>query len=133
MYTPQDLSEHAGSCGLRVSTRQIEEWNKAGFLPKPERRKIPGQGRGRAPYQYPDPAKDAVVWLGMHRRSIEGANTVRFWMWVEGFQYIDVDVNTFLRDRVASDWEGIRVGIPSLPDIDQVAGMTWEQRERILD
>lgn len=131
--TIETLATHAERRGVKVSARQIEEWNKDGLLPLPIRMRIPGQGRGRPKYQFPPPARDAVVWLGTYRRYIGGSDATKVWMWLEGFDYIQVDINAVVRARVEWVWHVIRQRLPSLPDIDEMDRLTDEDRERLLD
>ena len=134
-YTPKQLTDLAQKAGVEVTARQIEEWQKDGLLPNPVRTKLPGQGRGRAPYQYPDPSPDAVIWLGSHRRFIRGVSATQFWMWLEGFNYIEVNqaevVLTCLQDR----WAQVQKYMPSLPSLPEVArdGLSPELRDKVLD
>jgi hypothetical protein len=134
-YTPEQLRQHVRSQGLDVSLRQIEEWNKAGFLPTPSREKLPGQGRGRAPYQYPDPAPDVVVWLSTHRRSISGDDTTKFWLWLERYDHIQIDPILFLLVQITIAWDDLHAAIPSLPDITHTVehGLSDDQMDRILE
>jgi hypothetical protein len=134
-YTPQRLIAHARQARLMVTARQIEEWHKDGLLPEPVRTKLPGQGRGRAPYQYPEPAPDAVVWLGTHRRFIDGVDATRFWMWMEGFSYVQVDLRAVVLDHLQRVWREVQKEIPSLPDLAAMADhdLTDAQREAALD
>jgi hypothetical protein len=136
-YTPQMLIEHAKrQTGVKVSTRQIEEWHAAGLLPEPVRVKMPGQGRGRAPYQYPEPAPAAVVWLGEHRKYIDGNDVAAFWMWLEGFDYIQIDPAAVVRARIEALWRvAQQEAMPSLPAIESVAGhgLTEDEIAALLD
>src|SRR5215469_4488651 len=73
-----------------VSSAQFDDWKRDGLLLPPvppastERR-----GKGRPRLLYPDTAVDALVWLGTHRRFIDGDDVARFWMWMEGFTYVE--------------------------------------------
>ncbi len=131
--TIETLAAHAERRGVTVSARQIEEWNKDGLLPPPIRMRIPGQGRGRPKYQYPPPARDAVVWLGTYRRYIGGAVATKVWMWLEGFDFIQVDINAVVRERVEWVWHAVQQRLPSLPAIDELSRLSGEDRERLLD
>jgi hypothetical protein len=134
-YTPQQLVAHARQSRVAVTARQIEEWHKDGLLPEPVRTKLPEQGRGRPPYQYPEPAPEAVIWLGTHRRFISGSDVTRFWMWMEGFSYVQVEHRAVVLDQLQRMWREMQQEVPSLPDIAELADheITDEQREVVLD
>lgn len=132
-YTPEQLKAHAQKAGVKVSTRQIEEWHKAGYLPQPIRQKLPGQGPGRAPYQYPEPAERVVSWLGQYKRHINGEAATKFWLLVEGFDYIDFNINASLARGIAEFWQDLQQRISSLPDIADASRMSEMMRVRVLD
>ncbi len=134
-YTAAMLVALAEAKGVVVSERQIKAWNAAGFLPTPTREKVAGQGRGRAPNQYPAEAVDAVLWLGSYRASLNGEDATRFWMWLEGFDYIQVDVCAVLTASVRTLWRAAQKELPSLPDLDALGkhGLTDDAREALLD
>lgn len=126
MLTAPQLIAGARGAKVTITQRQIDEWQRAGFLPAPTREKLPGQGRGRAPYQYPDQALDAVIWLGTHRRFIDGDDVASFWLWLEGFDYIPIDPIMFLLAEVYQDWNNLRASIPSLPNIKEILDHGWD-------
>ncbi len=132
LYTKKDLLRHAAGQGLEISEDTLNKWGADGLLP-PHAQKPGPKGRGRPKVYFPDPAPEAIVWLGTHRRFIEGVDTTKFWMWVEGFDYINVDVNSFVRDRVANFWESLRGLVPSLPRIDLAAETPEEVWREIRD
>ena len=115
------------------SARHIEEWNENGLLPPPTRMRIPGQGRGRPKYQYPPPARVAVIWLGTYRRYIGGSDATKVWMWLEGFDFLQVDINAVVQARVERVWHAVQQQLPSLPDINKMSRLTDEDREGLLD
>jgi hypothetical protein len=133
--TAPELIAGARRAGITVTQRMIDEWQRAGFLPAPTRQKVPGQGRGRAPYQYPDQALDVVIWLGTHRRFISGEDTTRFWIWLESYNHIQIDPIIFLLVQIELAWHDLRTAIPSLPDITHVVehGLSDDQVTSILD
>lgn len=118
---------------VEVTARKIRTWTRDGLLPAPARAALPGHSRAGVPYRYPEPAPSAVKWLGRHRRYIQGVQATKFWMRVEGFSYVELDVNTFLRDRAASVWEQARAKVPSLPEIDRARSISEDLQERLLD
>jgi hypothetical protein len=137
-YTPSQLVAHAKAQGVEVSERQIEEWNKAGLLPEPTRARIPGQGRGRAPHQYHEPAPAVVVWLGTQRRFFRGDDSdavVKFWLWLEGYDHIVVDPAAVVLARIQGIWRMAQETLPALPAIAVVAeqGVSEEQTESLLE
>jgi hypothetical protein len=135
MRTASELIAGARRVGVEVTQRMIDEWQRAGFLPAPTRQKVPGQGRGRAPYQYPDHTLDVAIWLGTHRRFISGVDTTRFWLWLEGNDHVHIDPIMFLLLEILLAWDDLRTSIPSLPDITQVVehGLSDDQVDHILD
>jgi hypothetical protein len=119
MYTADELIAHAHKQRIKVSTRQIREWTKDGLLPEPTRAALPGQGKAGIPYRYPEPAPPAVVWLGEHRRRIDGVDRTKFWMRVEGLSYVQVDLNQVVRDACIQAWKNLEEkGLP-LPPLDE--------------
>ncbi len=125
LYTKKDLLQHAARKGSEISEDTLNKWDADGLLP-PHTQKPGPKGRGRPKVYFPDPAPDAILWLTTHRRFIEGVDATKFWMWVEGFDYIDVDINLFVRDRVAGFWNSLRELVPSLPAIELAAETTEE-------
>jgi putative transposase len=135
-YTPRELIALARArAGVVVSARQVQEWHRAGFLPRPIRAKLPGQGRGRAPYRYPEPAPEAVAWLATHRRAIAGEDAVRLWLWVEGFDYVTVDPDAIFAARALALWRGVQRNLPRLPDLAIAAerDVTADEPDALLD
>lgn len=88
MYRIEELMDLSGA-----SRRQIEEWNRAGFLPAPERPPQAGLN-GRGPYYFPDPAPKVARWLKVYRQSkaVKGSDHTKLWLWLEGCDYLDIDI-----------------------------------------
>lgn len=133
MYTVEALTEHALGEHVDVTRRQIRIWTRDGLLPRPSRAATPGQGRAGVRYRYPEPAPSAAVWLGRHGRFAGDLATAKFWMRVEGFHHVELDVNAFLRDRAERIWWEVRQKLPGLPGIGEVASLPEDSRERLLD
>lgn len=133
MYTIEELVETATAEGLRVTPRQIREWHRDGLLPAPTREKIPGQSKGRAPYRFPEPAPAAVVTLAMERRYMKSAEDAKLWLWLEGFDYLDVDPDERLQGWLMRGWEEIQAKNPSVPDLREVGQVDEDRRIQIGD
>lgn len=117
-----------------MSARQIREWHGDGLLPTPTREKIPGQGKGRAPYRFPEPAPAAVVTLARERRYMKSAEDAKLWLWLEGFDYLDVDPDERLQGWLRRGWkEEIRAKCPSVPDLPDVGKIDYDRRIQIGD
>jgi hypothetical protein len=95
---------------------------------------MPGQGKGRAPYRFPEPAPAAVVTLAMERRFMKSAEDAKMWLWLEGFDYLDVDPDERLQDWLVRGWkEEIRAKVPSVPDLARIGKIDYERRIQIGD
>jgi hypothetical protein len=134
MYTIEELIEIAEAKGVKVTTRQIKEWNKDGLLPTPTRERMPGQGRGRAPYRFPEPAPEVVVTLAKERRYMKSAEDAKLWLWLEGFDHTDVDPDEHLQEWLIRGWkEEVQTRCPSVPELAEVAQIDFDRRQQILD
>jgi hypothetical protein len=134
MYTIEELIEIAGAKGVKVTARQIKEWNKDSLLPSPTRERIPGQGRGRAPYQFPEPAPAVVVTLANERRYMKSAKDAKLWLWLEGFDHTDVDPDEHLQEWLVRGWkEEVQAKCPSVPDPAEVDQINYDRHQQILD
>lgn len=131
-YTIEELVELIVAEGERVTSRQIREWHRDGLLPAPTREKIPGQGKGRAPYRFPEPAPAAVATLAMERRYMKSAEDAKLWLWLEGFDYLDVDPYERLQNWLVRSWEEeIRIKVPSVPHLPNVEHVDDDRRAQI--
>ncbi|MDP9353178.1 MAG: hypothetical protein M3P51_16785 [Chloroflexota bacterium] len=134
MYVSEELIAHAEQHNVEVTGRQIREWTRNGLLPAPTRVALAGQGRTGVPYRYPETALKAVVWIGRYRRFIDGVETTQFWMRIEGFDHVDLDINEYLRVWAERAWEEARTRVPSLPELRQSSlGIPDVLQERLLD
>jgi hypothetical protein len=132
----QQLIAFAAKHRIDVSSGQFDDWKGQGLLPGA----IPDasqQGRGRRKLLYPRvPAVAAVMWLGKHRLHINGEDVAKFWMSLESFDYIQIDVCRVVLNRIRGFWESLQADIlPSLPDIATMAqnGVSEEQRFALLE
>ncbi|PZS02824.1 MAG: hypothetical protein DLM70_09775 [Chloroflexi bacterium] len=139
-HTIPELVAAAASSNVVVSERQIVEWCRDGLLPTPSRPSIPGK-RGRGPLRFPEPAPDAVAWLGRWRRSIDGIERVKTWLWLEGFDYVSTD-GTAIQDALnlwmRAVWTTFQAVFPGLTDTATLPsgedlGINDERRDSILD
>lgn len=134
MYTIEELVEIATTEGEKVSARQVMEWNRDGLLPPPTREKIPGQGRGRAPYRFLEPATSAVMLLARERHYMKSAEDAKLWLWLEGFDYTGVDPDERLQDWLIEGWEEeVRAKAPSVPELPHADQGDYERRYEILN
>ena len=134
MYTIEELVEIATAEGEKVSARQIMEWNRDGLLPTPTREKLPGQGRGRAPYRFPDPAPSAVMLLARERHYMRSSKDAKLWLWLEGFDYTGVDPDEDLHDWLTEGWEKeVRAKAPSVPELPDADQVDYDRRYEILN
>ncbi len=109
MYTTDELADCSG-----VSKRKIEEWNRDGLLPNCGRPKVPGQ-TGRGSWVFPETAVDIVRWLAKHRRSIDGPDRLKGWLWLEGYDHVSIDIEQVqAATRIA--WSAFQILVPGLPD-----------------
>jgi len=131
MYTIEELISIAESHGVNVSRRQVEEWSRQGLLPPPSRPGVPGR-RGRGQKLHPDPAPDVVAWLGRWRRDIEGVDRVKIWLWLEGYDYLDIDPPLILRLWCIDQWADWQKRLPELPALAD-ALVPEMQRDTLLD
>jgi hypothetical protein len=133
LYTKQELIAHAKSRRVLVTSAQFDEWKQHGLLPVPTPEPNPPRGRPRL--LYPERALGLIVWLGTHRRSIEGDDVARFWLWLDGYSHIQLDPALFLLAQIQLAWDELRTAVPSLPDIAHVAqrGMSEDQITAALD
>lgn len=112
MYSVNQLATLSGA-----SNRQIEEWNRAGLLPTPTRPPVPGL-HGRGPLRFPDPAPRVVQWLKEHRQSIGNVHHTKLWLWLEGYNCVDVDIEQLQADITATGaavWISLCGSVPTLP------------------
>ncbi len=134
MYTIEALVEIAATEGEKVSARQVMEWNRDGLLPTPTREKMPGQGRGRAPYRFPEPAPTAVMLLATERHHMKSAEDAKLWLWLEGFDYTGVDPDERLQDWLIKGWEEeVRAKAPSAPELSDADQVDYDHRYEILN
>ncbi len=134
MYTVEELVRIAAAEGEKVSPRQVMEWNRDGLLPTPTREKMPGQGKGRAPYRFPEPAPTAVMLLARERRYMKSADDAKLWLWLEGFDYAGVDPDQRLQDWLIRGWEEeVRAKAPSVPDLSDTDQVDYDRSQQIFD
>ncbi len=134
MYTVEELVRIATAEGEKVSPRQVMEWNRDDLLPTPTREKVPGQGKGRAPYRFPEPAPTAVMLLARERRYMKSADDAKLWLWLEGFEYTGVDPDERLQDWLIRGWEEeIRAKAPSVPDLSDTDQIDYDRSQQIFD
>jgi hypothetical protein len=136
LFDKQQLRDYAAKHDIEISSGQFDDWKSQDLLPPA----IPDpsqQGRGRRKLLYPRVAATAaVMWLGRHRLYIKGDDVAKFWMSLEGFDYIQVDVCTVVLNRIIRFWASLQANIlPSLPDIAVMAqnGISEELRLALLD
>ena len=136
MYNMEELAQAIKTAGdkehLPTIQRRIKSWYEQELLPAPTRPPIPGK-RGRGPLVFPEPAHDAVLWLAQHRRFIDGADVAKFWLWLEGFDYIAVDLNHVVSAHCAHAWEQAQTKIPSLPPIEDALHAPESWGNKALD
>ena len=131
IYSAEDLVAIAAEARLEVSTLQIGEWHRAGLLPA--RVTPPGpKKRGRPRLFFPEPAPDAVFRLARWRRWVSGDKNARSWLWLEGFDYLDLDPDEEFAAWLKREWSEYRKTSPSLPKSPE-APIDPERREKILD
>jgi hypothetical protein len=121
---------------IEVSSAQFDDWKRDGLVPAPVSPTLTGRrGKGRPRLLYPDTAVEALVWLGTHRRFIDGVDVAHFWMWMEGFDYVEVDPQAVLLSRIQAAWRMAQGHMPSLPDIAAAAerGIADSERDSALD
>lgn len=134
LRTKKQLADDATARGIPVSYWQVDEWIQDGLLPPAEPTSSGKKLRGRPRKLYGEQAFKAVCWLGEHRAHIKtGADTVRFWMWLEGFDYVQVDPSDVLLASIQRAWAEMQVDIPSLPPIDQIDHLSDRQIDQMYD
>ncbi len=133
MYTIDDLVALANEDGARLRKRTIRKWKEDGLLPTPTRKAKQGQGRKGVPDWYPELALAAVIWLGKYRQKNEGVETTKFWMWMEGFDHIELDKDQLVTSLCQQVWSKARTTLPSLPPLDEAHLITPQMQEAILD
>lgn len=130
----QQLRAYAARHRVDVTNAQFDDWKGQHLLP--ESTPSDQKGRGRPRLLYPEIAGDALIWLGRYRKFIDGDDVARFWLWLEGFDYVQVDPGAVVLQRIQVLWQEMqREGMPSLPDIATVAehGIPENLRETLLD
>lgn len=130
-YTAEDLVRIAAEARLDVSTLQVGEWHRSGLLPAPVTPPGPKK-RGRPRLLFPEPAPDAVCRLARWRRWVSGDRNARGWLWLEGFDYLELDPDKEFAAWLKREWAEYRNTVPSLPESSE-APIDSERREKILD
>ncbi|MGO8949294.1 MAG: hypothetical protein ACLQUY_16915 [Ktedonobacterales bacterium] len=134
-FDKQQILFYVARCGIPVEGTSFDDWKSQHLLPTPVRNPE-HTGRGRPRYLYPEIACTAVLWLGKHRSHIDGEDIAKVWMWLEGFDYIQVDVRAVVLARMQALWEQAqREAMPSLPDMATVTeqGIPDDLSEQLLD
>jgi hypothetical protein len=134
-HTIEGLREYAKGHGLEVSRRQIEEWHRAGLLPRAHRTKVPGK-EGRGPLVFPDPTPDVVVSLGRWRRYVTSNAVAKVWLWLEGYEHLGDNSEALWRmvkEWITAAWPVLQEMLPGLPDMSTRAAATEEQKGDVLD
>lgn len=134
MYTIEELIQIAEGKGMKVTPRQIKEWNRDSLLPSPTRERLHGQGRGRAPYRFPEPAPTVVITLAKERRYMKSAEDAKLWLWLEGFDHTDIDPDERLQEWLIKGWkEEVQDKVQSAPDLTEIDQLDYERKDRMLD
>lgn len=131
LYTAEDLAEIATHFGLELSTLQVGEWHRAGLLPSPVRPPGPKK-RGRPRLYFPEPTPRAACSLARWRKRVSGDDNARAWLWLEGFDYIELDPDREMAAWIEREWSGYRKTCPSLPESPDTP-IDPDRRERILE
>lgn len=99
----------------------------------PDPVKPPGpKKRGRPRLLFPDPTPDAVCRLARWRRWVSGDENARGWLWLEGFDYLNLDPDREFAAWLTREWAEYRKTSPSLPESPETP-IDSERREAILD
>ncbi len=130
-YTAEDLVEIATRFNLKVSPLQVGEWHRADLLPEPVSPPGPKK-RGRPRLLFPEPTPRAVCSLARWRRRVNGDDNARVWLWLEGFDYIELNPDKELAIWLEREWAEYRKACPSLPESPETP-IDPECRERILE
>lgn len=112
MYTIGELVTRSGA-----TERQIKEWNRDGLLPESEQYPVPGRP-GPGLLRFRDPTLRVVQWLAQHRRSIDGPDRTKVWLWLEGYDHVNISpdqLETAIKASVGAAWLALHSLIPSLP------------------
>jgi hypothetical protein len=133
LLTKKQLADHATARGIPVSNWQVDEWIQDGMLPPAEPTPPGEKPRGRPHKRYGEQAFEAVCWLGEHRSQIDGAEVARFWMWLWGFDHMQVDLSAVVLASIERQWARMREDIPSLPPIDQIDRLSDRQMDQLYD
>ena len=131
MYGVDDLIRIASDANLKVSAVQIGEWHRAGLLPDTVQPPGPRR-RGRPRLFFPEPAPRSVCSLARWRRSVNGDENARGWLWLEGFDYIEIDPDKEFAAWLDREWTEYRKTCPPLPETPKTP-VDPERREAILE
>jgi len=130
-YTAEDLVEIATEARLEVSTLQVGEWHRAGLLPDPVQPPGPKR-RGRPRLLFPEPTPNAVCGLARWRRFVNGNENARGWLWLEGYDHLDLDPDREFAAWLKQEWAAYRKTCPSLPESPETP-IDAERRDQILE
>jgi hypothetical protein len=65
-----------------------------------------------------------VIWLGRWRRRVHGVDAAKVWLWLEGFDYVDIQASR-LKNAVdawlVAVWVAFQAIFPGLPELTQEA------------
>ncbi len=131
MYSVKDLARIAVKAKLKATPLQVEEWHRAGLLPDTVQPPGPRK-RGRPRLFFPEPAPRAVCSLARWRRLVNGDKNARGWLWLEGFDYIEIDPDEELAAWLEREWAEYRKTCPSLPASPKTP-VNPERREAVLE
>jgi len=117
-YTLDHVARSVG-----VHRRTVEEWNGSGFLPTPIGTRFTGR-RGRPRLLFPTEALAIATSLRRWRSLVGSAEEVKTWLWLEGHDYIAVDVRALEASITRwrqTQWQALQEWLPSLPPLGSIS------------
>jgi len=74
-----------------------------------------------------------VLSLGRWRRRVDGGENARIWLWLEGFDHVDVDFIAVMDGWQADLWDELHASLPSLHALERhSSNQCWRKNPVIL-